>query len=426
MDDPHGLSGTAHLSEHLLLDLLLDSGIKEKAVYRELRQQYGKGTADSQEKLKELESKLIDLETSQKKSGIYSDIYKTYKEARGKDIWAVTTHDFTYYTATLPNEKIDLFCFLESERMKNVLDSLTPEDVVTEQRSLLDERKRRFEDNPQETLFEKRHILAFSKNPYRNHVAGLASDIPSISLEDVQDFKHIYYTPNNCVLVFVGDLQVDQLFNAVDKHFEDFPAGDTHRSTATKDPPQLEEQRITMESANDSSLTLSFHKPSISHKDGITSKVIACLLTYGDDSRLYEDLVINRKIATRVSAGSGPGERYDNLFTIMVIPSRTQSLMTLEKTIYEHLERLKTETIFGQELERAIDTYKIKTFDYINSDINSLGMTLLRNQLIFGDWKHFLKCVESCRSVTSEDINRFARKYFKRENSVVTVLKGPS
>ena len=34
VDDPHGLSGTAHLIEHLLFDLLLDSGIKEKAAFR--------------------------------------------------------------------------------------------------------------------------------------------------------------------------------------------------------------------------------------------------------------------------------------------------------------------------------------------------------------------------------------------------------
>lgn len=426
VDDPPELSGTAHLLEHLLFDLRLESGNKMKAIYRELSQQYGKGTEESQDKIAELEEKLADHEKLQKKSGIYSDIYQTYQEAGGKDTWAVTTHDLTYCAATLPNEKIDLFCYLESERLANVLDSITPGEVVSEQSILLDERKREFDDKPMGALFEKRHSLAFSKNPYRYPVAGLASDIPSISLKDVQEFKHKYYTPNNCVLVIVGDLQVNQLFNKIDMYFGDIPAGEKHTYLIIKDPPQLREQRITMESTHDSILTLSYHKPSFPHKDDITSKIIVSLLTRGDDSRLSEDLVKNRKIATRVGAGSGPGERYDNLFTITAVPSRSQGLMTLEKAILEHLERLKIEAISNQELERAIDTFKADTSEHVNSDIKFLGMTLLRNQLIHGDWSLFLKCIENCRSVSSEDINQFARKYFKKENSIVTVLKGPA
>ena len=371
-----------------------------------------------------MENQLADLEKSFKTSGIYEDIYRTYQAAGGEDVWAVTTQDFTYYAATLPKEKADLFCYLESERLKDVLDSLTPGEVASEKKVVLKERKQEFDDNPARALFEKRHSLAFSENPYHYPVAGLASEIPSISLKDIQEFKHKYYRPNNCVVVIVGDLQVDRLFTAMDNYFGDIPAGGPHLHSIEKDPPRLKEQRITMESAHDSVLTFSFIKPSFPHRNDIISKVVASLLTRGNESRLYEDLITEKMIVTRVSAGSGPGERFDSLFTITAVAKGPEHLNNIEISILEHLERLKTETISIEELLRAKETYEADTTEYVTSAINPLGMTLLRHQLIHGDWSLILKSMDDCRTVSSEEISQFAKKYFTKDNRLVTILKG--
>ena len=126
-----------------------------------------------------------------------------------------------------------------------------------------------------------------------------------------------------------------------------------------------------------------------------------------------------------MSAGSGPGERYDNFFTITAVGSGSQVLETLERTIEKHLERLKKETISDQELKKAQDAIEADMSERVNSDIRYFGMRLLRNQLIHGDWSLFLKGIEDCRSVSSEDIIHFAQRYFKKENKIVTILREP-
>jgi predicted Zn-dependent peptidase len=62
--------------------------------------------------------------------------------------------------------------------------------------------------------------------------------------------------------------------------------------------------------------------------------------------------------------------------------------------------------------------------NYIRSMASNLGLasTLLRYQLLFGDWQLYLKVKEMLNAVTAGDIQQFAKKYFTVENRTVAYL----
>ncbi len=428
VDEYPGITGTAHLFEHMAFKGTPRIGTKdyekEKVLMEKIAKvghdwsvELAKGDQGDKQKVADLRAELTKLEDEQKAYVVKDEIDLIYSNAGGTGLNAGTGTDQTMYMISLPANRFELFCLMESERIRNTV----LREFYIERSVIQEERKQTTEAVPTRLLSEMFMGAAFIAHPYNHPVVGWASDINSVTLEEAQAFKQKYYTPNNCVLAVVGDIHPETAIPLVEKYFGDIPRGEDPPVFRTVEPKQLGERRVRFEFDAEPQLMMGYHKPTFASKDDAVASVLAYILTSGRTSRIYKDIIQDRQLAVSVSAGSSPGVRFPNLFTFNAVPRSPHTLEEVEKAILEHVEKAKTEPVSERELQKVKNNLAAS---YIRSMGSNFGIAaqLIRYQLLFGDWKLFKKTQELVASVTPDDIMTFAKTYLTPENRTVAYL----
>lgn len=429
VDEIPGITGTAHLFEHMAFkgtpkigtsDFEKEKPILDKVnqVGREWSLELVKGDKADKEKLARLREELTKLEAEEKKYIVKDEINVIYSNVGGVGLNAGTGTDQTSYIISLPSNQLELFCLVESERIKNAV----LREFYVERSVIQEERKQTTEAVPTRLLNEMFMGAAFIAHTYNHPVVGWASDINSVTLEEAQAFKNKYYTPNNCTLAVVGDIYPEKAWPLIEKYFGEIPRGQDAPVIRTVEPKQLGERRVKFEFEAEPMLVMGFHKPNFPSKEDAAANVLASILTSGRTSRIYKDLIQDKQIAVSVFAGSSsPGARYPNLFTISGTPRYPHTLEELEAGILGHLEKVKVEPVTDRELQKiknALEASYIRSMSY-NMGLASL---LMRYQLLFGDWKLYLKFKDALNAVTAADVQEFAKNFLTAENRTVAYL----
>jgi predicted Zn-dependent peptidase len=429
VDEYPGITGTAHLFEHMAFKGTPRIGTKDyekekvlmdkiATVGRDWSVELAKGDRADKDKVAALRAELTKLEQEQKALIVKDEIDLIYSNAGGTGLNAGTGTDQTMYIISLPANQFELFCLIESERIRNTV----LREFYTERSVIQEERKQTTDAVPARLLSEMFMGAAFLAHPYKNPVVGWASDINSVTLEEAQAFKNLYYTPNNCVLAVVGDVYPAKAIPLVEKYFGDIPRGEDPPVFRTVEPKQLGERRVRFEFDAEPQLMMGYHKPNFPSKEDAVANVLAYVLTRGRTSRIYKDLIQDKQLAVSVSAlAAFPGDRYPNLFGFRAVPRFPHTVEEVEKGILEHVERAKTEPVSERELQKVKNNIDAS---YIRSMSSNFGiaMTLVEYQLLYGDWKLFKKYRELIAAVTPADIMDFAKTYLTPENRTVAAL----
>ena len=428
VDETPGITGTAHLFEHMAFKGTPRIGTtdyeQEKAILAEVNRvgrewslELVKGDRADKDKLDRLRRELTELEKKQAEFIVKDEIDVIYSNVGGVGLNAGTGTDQTSYIISLPSNQLELFCLVESERIRNTV----LREFYIERSVIQEERKQTTDAVPARLLNEMFMGAAFIAHPYGNPVVGWASDIDSVTLEEAVEFKNKYYTPNNCVLTIVGDVYPDQAWPLIEKYFGDIPRGPEPPVLRTREPKQLGERRVRFEFEAEPMLMMGFHKPTFPDREDAAAAVLAQILTSGRTSRLYRDLVQDKQIAVSVNAYSSPGARYPNLLVFNAVPRHPHTVEDLEKAVLEHLEKIKAEPVSDRELQRVKNAIEAQYVRSMSSNMG-LGFTLLRYELLFGDWKLYLDYKDLVTGVTAADILEFAKTYLTPENRTVAVL----
>jgi predicted Zn-dependent peptidase len=399
VDDPPGFSGTAHLVEHLMARAMRDP-FQMKTLYGELSREYSMGGEADPKKIKDLETKIAGFE----------------RQIKEVELIAATTFDFVYYLGTFSSSQLELFCRMGSELLKGRL----PEGVVRERETLLAERKREW-DVSAGNFGEQIQALTFGNRPYGRSVAGRPNEILGITPAVAQDFKKRHYIPNNCVLVFVGNLNPKALFPLIEKYFGNIPRGEETPPIKTADSSARLERRLVLEVETKPEILINFIKPAFPHKDDLVSRVLGIILTKGDRSRLNLDLIKTRKMADEVAVSWGPGDRYENAYGFSLVPNAGCPPEEVKTALLKQLDGLKTDLVGEDELQKAKDEIT-NDLDGETQSALQVAITALRYQLIHADWRLGLRTREFCNGVTLNDIREFARKYFTPENQTTIIF----
>jgi predicted Zn-dependent peptidase len=429
VDEVPGITGLAHLFEHMAFKGTPKIGVsdfqKEAPIMnqsnqagRELSLELVKGEAADQEKIKVLKARLAELDKEQKKYIVKDEIDRIYATVGGTGLNASTGLDVTQYYISLPANRFELFCLVESERMKNAV----LREFYTERSVVQEERKQTTDAVPARMLSEIFMSAAFVAHPYGHPVVGWASDINSVTLEEAQAFKEKYYAPSNCVVSIAGDVHPSKAIPLLQKYFGDIPGGASPPVLRTEEPKQLGERRVRYEADAEPQLLMGFHKPNFPHRDDVVLSVTSSLLSSGRSSILYKDLIKDKQLAVSVATSSSyGGGRYPNLFVVMGTPRYPHTNEELEQAVWQHLENLKQTLVRDSDLQKVRNNLEASQLRAMQSNMG-LAITLTRYQLLFGDWRLFLKMKDMVNSVTAQDVMECAKRCFTPENRTVAYL----
>lgn len=433
VDENSGKTGTAHFLEHMLFKGTKTIGTKniakEKMILNKiaktgeaLDRELMKGKEADDSRIRSLRTKLEKFEKKHEAIIISNQIDRLYTENGADSLNASTSQDVTTYRVNLPANKLELWARIEAERM------VCPvfREFYAERKVIMEERRQRIESDPDGMLLEQFMAVAFIAHPYRRPIIGWPSDMNYLTMNDLHLFLKKYHTPKNTVIAVVGDVRHLDVLRIIKKYFGAIPGGQTNSDPVTTEQPQLGERRININYEANPRLIIGYHKPSFPAHDDYIFDVVQTILTDGRTSRLYKSLIEGKAIAESISASNGlPGARYPNLFSIYASPRHPHSLPELEKAIVGELERLKSDPITTQELDRAKNTLRADFIKSLDSNTELAGM-LSYFETIAGDYRYIIKHMKMIDKITSQDIQRVANKYFIDINKTVATLQSSS
>ena len=424
-----GITGLAHMFEHMAFKGTHEIGTTnwpaEKVALEKVEQAYA---AYLKENLKEVgrdPKKVADLEKVWQDAVARADEYVVPNEfgeivesQGGVGLNASTDRDETTYFYSFPQNRLELWAYLESERfLEPVMRQFYKErDVVYE------ERRMSVDSSPQGRLLEQFLATAFVAHPYRRPVIGWPSDLRAISATDAIHFFHKYYVPANIVVTVVGDVKAAEAMPIVEKYFGRIPAGPAPEPLRVKEPPQDALRTVTVRDKSQPLYVEGYHRPNFRDPDDAVYDVLADLLSKGRTSRLYRSLVRDKRIALAAQGGSFPGSKYPNLFYFFAAPTQGHTAEEMARPIHDEIERLKTQDVSDEELQSIKTRAKADLIRGLGND-QGLAFQLGEYQALYGDWRELFRQIDDLEKVTKADIRRVAQKTFREDNRTVAIME---
>jgi zinc protease len=348
--------------------------------------------------------------------------FDSWLEAAGGDNNGSTDNDRTNYWETVPSNALELALFLESDRMGYLLDAMSPQKVDGQRDVVKNERRQSFENQPYGMAFLKLPEEVFPPgHPYHWPVIGSMEDLTAASYEDVVQFFKSYYGPNNTTLVVAGDIDPAEARRLVEKWFSDVPRGAPVPPVSAPTPVLTSEKRLTLEDQVQlPRLYLAWLTPPFFHPGDEAMDVLARVLAFGKNSRLYKRLVYELQIAQDVSAGQNSGG-LGSTFLITATAREGHSLPELEKVIAEELAKIKAEPPTSRELERAVNQIESAFYGALERVGGFGGKADRLNLYEFytGRPDYFTEDLARYTSLDARDLQSAARAYLRDDARVV-------
>jgi zinc protease len=340
-------------------------------------------------------------------------------EANGGSNNAYTSENVTVYQDWFPRSALELIFDLEADRIQNL--SFNPEIVESERGVIASERRSSVDGNNFGVLSEQLSAAAFIAHPYQWPVVGWMSDIEAWTLDDLKNHFRMGYSPSNATMVVSGDITFDEIVKLAEKYIEPIPSNPPPPKVMTKEPEQLGERRIVVRKfAQLPILMMAYHVPETAHPDYYALQALETILFSGQSSRMYKRIVDKDQLALSVSGG-GDWAFDPSLFTISAQPKAGIDPVSVEKAVYEELDRVKADAVTDEELEKAKNILLSGFYNEIKT-ISGRSDAIGTYEVFFGDYKKLFTAADDFAKVTKADVQRVAKQYFGVNNRTVATL----
>ena len=326
---------------------------------------------------------------------------------------AFTNNDITNYYIQLPSINMETAFWLESDRMLSL--AFSDKSLETQRSVVIEEFKQRYLNQPYGDVWLKLRPLAYQKHPYQWPTIGKeVAHIEDAKMEDVKAFFHKHYTPQNAILVVAGAVKLEEVKSLTHKWFGDIPAGNKYERNLPQEPVQLE-ARVQSTSADvpNDAIYKTFHIHERNSKEYYIADVISDILSRGESSRMYQELVKNKKIFSEVNAYI-TGDIEAGLFVLEGKPAKGITLEQADEALWEVVNHLKHSKIETRELQKIVNKLESSTvFGEMNLLNKAMNMAYYE---LLGDADLMNTEMDRYRSVTSEDIEQYATQVFVPTN----------
>lgn len=345
---------------------------------------------------------------------IKDELASLYQGEGAVGLNAFTSEDVTFYINQLPANKLELWCWLESDRLANSVfrEFFSERDVVHE------ERRMRTESSPTGEFQEQFNSMFWQASPYSWPVIGWPSDLNSYTLEEANRYFDVYYQPANLVGVIVGDFELEPTRTMIQKYFGALEPGSAPvPPVPTIEPSQKASQRMVAEVDAQSEVEVRYHGVPFGHEDGYALEIMSGVLN-GKTGRLYRAMVEGAEIASSVYFGSD-GKKYAGSLSFSGSVKGEASPEDLELAWYEQVQLLKEELVSDRELEKVKNNVVADQYRGLQS--NFFLMIQLGYMEALGDWEYINYSSDKLLAVTPDDIQRVVNKYLTTNNSSVAI-----
>lgn len=340
----------------------------------------------------------------------------------GGDSNAYTTNDYTNYYITLPAPNIETALWLESDRMLSLCFSQHTLDV--QKQVVVEEYKQRYLNAPYGDVWLKLRPLAYKVHPYRWPTIGISPEhIEKAMLEDVKDFFHRYYAPNNAVISICGNISEAKTLELVKKWFGDIPPSPYASPEIPAEPIQTQ-SRLLVSKHNRvpaDALYKVYHMDKRLSENFYCCDIISDLLSNGQSSRLYQNLIKNSRQFSEIDAYVG-GESDPGLFIFSGKISDGVSIEKAEEALLDEITGFIHDPVTDREFEKILNKTEARiSYSEINYQNKAANLAYFE---FLGDLELINHEKARYEKISIRQLKETARKIFRTENcSTLLYLK---
>ena len=289
------------------------------------------------------------------------------------------------------------------------------------------------------TLRMSEHLLAlaFPDHPYGHETIGYYEDVVAMPnhYEAARAFYDTYYRPNNCVLVFAGDVKADEVFAQVEARYRDWQAKPAAAVAAAAPLQGPKREHVGWPADVAPRLYVAYRQPRFETASVETAvgQLLAELLV-SRSAPLYKKLRFEKQTVSELAFGEGTQgfESFDprlaifdaQLFKEQYAQKGTAYVDEVIRDIEQGAEDLK-QFSRQKDAKQILQTLKSKyRYDFLAamSSPAAIAQILAWYYRFERDPEVFEKLLGSVERLQPKDVDAFARKYFVPQNQVIITL----
>ncbi len=336
----------------------------------------------------------------------------------GADTNGFTSFDYTGYTITAPKQYLREVLELLSDILANP--SFLKGELEKERHVILKEIDMNY-DEPQRRLNQLFYKNFYATHPYRYPIIGNNKFLLGISRDDILRFYKRHYAANNIVVSIAGDITADKAEELVKKTMGGLRAAPVHPVVLPVEPEQIAfkyneenyEGRLTY-------LMMGFHSVSLSDEDLFALDLLSSILGGTDSSRLFGSLYQKKSLVYSINSYNYT-PRFPGVFTVSAIVRENKQGEVIDG-IYDEIEKIKKGGVSKEEMNLSKNNLILSYVSNLET-IQSQASDFAASEALTGNFRFSSHYIEKIKKVTKREIIEAARKYLKRDNSAVSILK---
>lgn len=352
-----------------------------------------------------------------------SENYKNFDmliNSMGGESNAFTNNDITNFYVSIPYIYLETILKIEADRMQNLI--IDEEHLSVQKRVVTEEFKQRYLNQPYGDLYKEMRELSFKVHPYKWQTIGKdISHIESATLSIVKDFYNEYYQPNNAILSISGNVESENVFTLV-KGIFNFPSTNQKTIRYQQEPEQKENREKTVyRNVPSNMIMITFPMSSRREKEFYCFDLLSDLLSNGTSSRMYNDLVQEKKVFTAIDAVVSADDD-KGLFIVLGKYADKTPVKRGEELIWQSLKNIFEEEITDKEFQ------KVKNKNLVNTEFNNIKILDKAMNLAYYEHLDMLDNINKDREIYSsikkeEVVNLAKQTFFVNKHNTLYYLK---
>ncbi|MHB8581128.1 MAG: M16 family metallopeptidase, partial [Ignavibacteriaceae bacterium] len=334
--------------------------------------------------------------------------------AMGGDFNADTRQTVTQFFFTVPSEDLDLALHIEAIRMKSLL---ATDSLWKNERGAIEQEVASDLSNPQYVFYTKLLKEMFNGTPYEHDALGTRPSFDKTTGAMLKNFHNTWYTPNNAVLVIVGDVNPSAALDEVTKLFEVIP------SKKIPSRPEINLKPVKSDTLNLNTdlpyglALITFRLPGSDSPDYSAVQILSDVLS-NQRGNLYSKLVPTGKALYA-------GFQYSDLpqsglgFALSVFPKGADSKLLIKEV--QSILNNEIQNGFSEDLVQAEKRHELADAEFQKNSVSGLASAWSEAVAVEGrnSPEDDLNALEK---VTVADVNRVAKKYLDFNHAIFTIL----
>lgn len=411
-NDPAESTGLAHYLEHLMFKGTSQFGTSNYAAERplldQIEQQYEVyGHTTNVDQRKAIYHTIDSLSYEASRHAIANEYDKLMAGIGSTGSNAYTDVDVTCYIEDIPANEVTQWAKIQSNRFMDMV----IRGFHTELEAVYEEFNIHLTSDF-DKLDETINRALFPHHPYGTQtVIGTQEHLKNPSLQNVWNFYHQWYAPNNVAICMSGDLggNPDSIVNIIDQYFGEWKAND-------KLPHLQFEKETTLDTPiynkvygrEREMVAIAWRVPAMNERD-YDKMLLLDQLLYNEKAGLI-DLDLNQSQAVMMAEGMLRGMADYSTYWMIGLPKEGQTLEQVRDLMLREVEKVKAGKFNEKMLDAIVNNMRRQEMEGQQSNSNRAN-EMVEAFINHIDWKDKVTQLERISKLTKQDIIDFARQY---------------